>query len=319
MVASRYFATDDVAVSGEAVVARVGIGVPVYNGGMLLAESLECLRTQTFDDFEVVLGDNASDDETSEICADYAARDPRFIHLRRPENIGSLGNFQSLRRESRAELFCWRAHDDLSDPDFLEQLVAVFDADPSVRLAVAKVRTEDEAEVAPILTEYRPPPDDSRLARIRQQFVCSHATWIYGLWHRETLARLEDRVHRDYPHEWGWDHLTILPLILDGAIAGTNRTQFIQRIFREQRNAKKRLAADASASEAREAKHARIAKKRGIRKDFDRVARAIVLERSWSLRERAVLGPLMSSYVDRCSYSSWKLWRSALRTRMGIV
>src|SRR5210317_222486 len=109
--------------------ARVGIGVPVYNGGPLLAESLECLRTQSFEDFEVVIGDNASDDETAETCARYAAMDNRFRPLRRPENIGSLGNFQSLRAESGAELFCWRAYDDLSAPDFVEKLVALFDAD----------------------------------------------------------------------------------------------------------------------------------------------------------------------------------------------
>ena len=35
--------------------ARVEIGVPVYNGGPMLAQSLECLRTQTFDDFRVRL------------------------------------------------------------------------------------------------------------------------------------------------------------------------------------------------------------------------------------------------------------------------
>ena len=83
--------------------ARVGIGVPVYNGGLMLADSLECLRTQSFEDFEVVIGDNASDDETADICADFAARDNRFRHLRRPENLGSLPNFQDLRRQSDAQ------------------------------------------------------------------------------------------------------------------------------------------------------------------------------------------------------------------------
>ena len=129
--------------------ARVGIGVPVYNGGPLLAESLECLRTQTFEDFEVVIGDNASDDETAETCARYAAMDSRFRHLRRPENIGSLGNFQTLRAESGAELFCWRAYDDLSAPDFVGKLVALFDADPATRLAVCEVRSAADDRGAP--------------------------------------------------------------------------------------------------------------------------------------------------------------------------
>ena len=298
--------------------ARVGIGVPVYNGGTMLAEALECLRTQDFEDFEVVMGDNASDDQTGEICAEYAARDARFIHLRRSTNIGALANFQSLSRESSAELFCWRAHDDLSDPDYLEQLVALFDENPNARLAVGKVRMEDEDEAAPIFTEYPQLPGGSRLSRIRHQLHSSSAAWIYGLWHRETLTRFQDRVLTDYPHEWGWDHLTMLPLILDGSIVGTSRTHFIQRIFRAHRR-RGRPGDDASPGEKREAKRARVERKLAIRADFDRVARAIVFERSWSVRERAVLRALLPRYVNRCSYSRWKLLRSSLGMRLGIV
>ena len=303
---------------------RVGIGVPVYNGGATLAEALECLRTQSFEDFEVVIGDNASgasgasDDRTSEICAEYAARDSRFRHLRRPENIGALRNFQSLARESSAQLFCWRAHDDLSDSNYLEQLVALFDQDPDARLAVGSVRTEDENESAPIVTEYRELPGDHRLDRIRHQLSSSHAAWIYGLWHRETLARLQDRVLDDYPHEWGWDHLTMLPLILEGAIVGTDRTQFVQRIYRAHRRGG-RPGEYASAREVREAKRARIEKKRAIHADFDRVAHAIAFECSRGLRERIMLRSSISRYVDRCSYSRWKLLRSSLGARVGLV
>ena len=57
--------------------ARVGIAVPVRNGGALLVEALECLRTQTFEDFEVVIGDNASDDETvADLCRFRGAGQP---------------------------------------------------------------------------------------------------------------------------------------------------------------------------------------------------------------------------------------------------
>ena len=86
--------------------ARVGIGVPVYNGGTMLAQSLECLRTQSFEDIDVVIGDNASDDQTADVCADFAARDSRFRHIRRPENLGSLRNFQipARRKHRRAVL-----------------------------------------------------------------------------------------------------------------------------------------------------------------------------------------------------------------------
>lgn len=286
--------------------ARVQIGVPVYNGGALLAQSLESLCTQSFEDFEVVIGDNASTDETADIASDFAARDPRFTHLRRPENIESLPNFRDLRRRATSDLFCWRAHDDLSAPDFLEKLVALFDADAATRLAVPAVRSIVDDRAEDRLAAWRPRPGGPRIRGIAAQMFQSHASWIYGLWHRETLAAAQERVHREYPHAWGWDHLTFLPLILDDQVRGTNDTEFVQRIFR----------AGTTRAERR-AKLPGIAELRALRSDFDRVARAIVAERAWSGAERAALALLLPAYVDRRGYSRAKLARRVLRLRLG--
>lgn len=287
--------------------ARVGIGVPVYNGAAMLAESLECLRTQTFEDFEVVIGDNGSDDETGDIASDFARRDPRIRHVRRSENLGSLRNFQALRAGTDCELFCWRAYDDLSAPDFLEKLVDLFDQDPATRLAVCSVQTEADDKSNPRITPFVQPPDRPRIRRVRHQMFSSHASWIYGLWHRETLAALQDRVHRDYPHAWGWDHLTLLPVILDGAVRGTGETYFVQRIVRGQ-----------STKAERRASLPGVGAMRALRQDFDRVARAIVSERSWSASERAVLAAILPVYVDRRGYGRAKLLRRRARLALGV-
>lgn len=287
--------------------ARIGIGVPVYNGASMLADALECLRTQTFEDIEVVIGDNASEDATAEIAADYAARDHRFRHLRRPENIGSVANFQALRAESSADLFCWRAYDDLSAPDFLERLAGIFDDDAATRLAVAEVRSEADDRARPRIAPFIAPPAGPRIRRVRHQLFSSHASWIYGLWHRETLAALQDRVHRDYPHAWGWDHLTLLPVILDGTVRGTNQTYFLQRIVR-----------GTSTKAERRAMLPGIGEMTALRCDFDRVSRAIVAERHWSAAERALLAVILPFYVDRRGYDRAKLLRRSARRALGI-
>ena len=50
---------------------RVSIGLPVYNGADFLEEALDSLLAQTFEDFELIISDNASTDRTQEICQAY--------------------------------------------------------------------------------------------------------------------------------------------------------------------------------------------------------------------------------------------------------
>ncbi|MDQ3931580.1 MAG: glycosyltransferase, partial [Actinomycetota bacterium] len=53
----------------------VSIGVPVYNGGAFLAETLDSLLSQTFEDLELIVVDNGSDDATEDICRTFATQD----------------------------------------------------------------------------------------------------------------------------------------------------------------------------------------------------------------------------------------------------
>ena len=69
-------------------VPRLSIGLPVYNGETFLAESLEALLGQTYEDFELIISDNASTDGTTEICHRYEKQDSRIRYIRQPRNIG---------------------------------------------------------------------------------------------------------------------------------------------------------------------------------------------------------------------------------------
>ncbi|HKN52024.1 MAG TPA: glycosyltransferase, partial [Amycolatopsis sp.] len=59
-------------------VPRLSLGLPVYNGEEYLAESLDALLGQTYEDFELIISDNASTDGTDEICRQYADKDSRI-------------------------------------------------------------------------------------------------------------------------------------------------------------------------------------------------------------------------------------------------
>ena len=114
--------------------ARVSVGLPVYNGEQYIRESIECILAQTYTDLELILVDNASTDSTRHICEEYVKRDRRVRYFRQERNVGLARNSNRAFELATGEYFKWTTHDDLHGPDFLARCVEVLDRDPSVVL-----------------------------------------------------------------------------------------------------------------------------------------------------------------------------------------
>jgi glycosyltransferase involved in cell wall biosynthesis len=114
---------------------RLTIALPVYNGARFLEKTLGSLLDQSFRDFELLIGDNASTDATSEIARAAAARDERIEYLRHPRNLGLAGNYNALARRASGELFKWAPADDYYAPSYLERCVEALDEDHHAVLA----------------------------------------------------------------------------------------------------------------------------------------------------------------------------------------
>lgn len=110
---------------------KVSVGVPVYNGEPYLADALQSLADQTFRDFEVIIADNASTDDTQGICEAFVTGDPRFQYLRQTRNRGAAKNYNDTLHRARGEYFKWATDDDLIAPTFLEKCVGAFEAAPA--------------------------------------------------------------------------------------------------------------------------------------------------------------------------------------------
>ena len=116
-------------------VPRLSIGLPVYNGDNYLAESLDALLGQSYEDFELIISDNASTDGTADICRRYAEQDSRIRYIRQPRNIGLAPNHNFVVEQARGELFKWASNDDLYARDLLGRCVDALDEDPRFVLA----------------------------------------------------------------------------------------------------------------------------------------------------------------------------------------
>lgn len=114
---------------------RLSIGLPVYNGEKYLSRALESLVKQDYDDFELIISDNASTDGSAEICQEFARREKRIKYFRSETNRGATWNWRRVCELAQGTYFKWAAHDDECYPAMVRRCVETLeDADPSVSL-----------------------------------------------------------------------------------------------------------------------------------------------------------------------------------------
>jgi glycosyltransferase involved in cell wall biosynthesis len=119
---------------------RITIGLPVYNGARTVESAIRPLLAQTYTDFEILVSDNASTDETQQILERLAREDARIRYVRQPVNIGANGNYSFVAREARGEFLKWSSSSDWVAPTFLAECVAVLDARPDAVIAAPRTR-----------------------------------------------------------------------------------------------------------------------------------------------------------------------------------
>jgi glycosyltransferase involved in cell wall biosynthesis len=109
--------------------------MPLFNGERFLEQTLNALLAQTFEDFELIISDNASGDGTLAICETYAACDGRIVLTRNATNRGASFNYNKVVGLARGEYFKWAAYDDLCAPTYLERCVEALDGDAGAVLS----------------------------------------------------------------------------------------------------------------------------------------------------------------------------------------
>lgn len=173
-------------------VPTISVGMPVYNAQRYLRRSIGAVLAQTFGDFELIVSDNGSTDDSAAICEEFARRDPRVRLIRQPRNLGAAGNFLAVFDAARAPFFVWAAADDMRSPDFLEVNLDVLRRRPDVVASISPTRFDfaiapgvDMGDAA--LDD--PEPGKRAIAAFTPWFAPWHANArYYSLFRREALA-----------------------------------------------------------------------------------------------------------------------------------
>ena len=123
----------------------VSVVTPVYNGARYLVECIESVLAQTYNEFEYVICENHSTDETPAIVARYAAADARLRIVSPERFLPQVANWNfAVRQISPASAYVKFVHaDDTLEPGCLERMVALADAHPSVGFVGSLRRTSD--------------------------------------------------------------------------------------------------------------------------------------------------------------------------------
>jgi glycosyltransferase involved in cell wall biosynthesis len=177
----------------------VSVGLPVRNGADRIEAAVKSVLSQDHDNLELVICDNASTDDTEEVCRALAAQDSRIVYQRHVENIGILNNFQSTLRVATGNFFRWMGDDDWLARECISKCLDVFAADEDLIMVTNQFEYIDPDGRAQTETyigsEFRSQRPTARLSEMLRLLNESHLLIDpeYGLFRREPLLRIDRR------------------------------------------------------------------------------------------------------------------------------
>lgn len=178
---------------------RVTLVLPVYNGENYIEMAIDSILSQSFADFELVIMDNASVDNTEAICRGRAKDDSRIRYFRNERNLGAAPNYNLGFERARGEFFKWCAHDDLISENYLELSVLALDRDPEAVMSYGPSQMIDErgnpapAESADVRKMDNPDAAWRFMSAVRTGGSCGA---VFGLFRKSALAR--SLLHQPY-------------------------------------------------------------------------------------------------------------------------
>lgn len=213
--------------------AKVFIGMPVYNGERFLKEALESLCAQTFTDWRLFISDDVSTDTTRAICEEYVKKDQRITYFQQKQNLGMFPNLSFVLDRADADYFMWAAQDDVREKEYLTVCVQHLEKNSKLGLSTTVMAAIDS--YGRTLTEERrllELAEGTRLMStvryILQPEILGKCNLMYGLFRTE-IAKSTWVI---YPMRkvWGPDYHFSLALISRYAVFVDKEVLFKKRL-----------------------------------------------------------------------------------------
>jgi glycosyltransferase involved in cell wall biosynthesis len=177
----------------------VSVGLPVRNGADRIEAVVKSVLSQDHENLELVICDNASTDDTEDVCRGLAADDNRIVYHRNPVNIGIVNNFVSAMRLATGTFFRWVGDDDWLAPKCLSRCLDAFEADDRLILVTTQLEYTDPDGIAKTAAyDGTTLGSDDPVARFTEMLRLLTESYmlmdpLYGLFRRESAVRIERR------------------------------------------------------------------------------------------------------------------------------
>jgi len=137
---------------------EISVLMPTYNYASFLPEAIASVLAQDFQDFELLVLDDGSSDNTAEVVQPFCARDARVHFAANPANLGMVANWNQCLKQARGRYIKFLFGDDkLSDPQALTKMIALLRNNPAAMLAASARTILDEK--SNVIDIWRPLPN----------------------------------------------------------------------------------------------------------------------------------------------------------------
>ena len=192
---------------------KVSIIMATYNAAAYLEESLQTVAEQTFRDYEFLIIDDTSSDETVDCLKRFAASDSRIQWIQNERNQGVGANYRKFLELARGEFVAQMGQDDRWHPEFLQKTIDRLESDPQIVAAFTAVRViNGSGREIPSVSLFRPEQLNAlthvELAAqlLRSNFLCAAAS----LFRRSEVIGWDTVGANDQFQDWNtWQHLIL--------------------------------------------------------------------------------------------------------------
>lgn len=162
----------------------VSIGIPTYNRSKSLIRALESALRQDYQNIEIIISDNASSDNTEELCQRYASKYPNIKYSRFPENLGPHENFKQVLKASSGDYFMWLADDDFIDENYVSECLCMLRENDDVVIAGGRATFLSDGVVTGVGKRFNIISESPLIRIIRYLWGVYDNSIYYGLYRR---------------------------------------------------------------------------------------------------------------------------------------